>query len=151
MGCATAYHLAKRGRRVLLLEQFAIGHERGSSHGHSRIFRLAYLPDYVRLAQRGVPALARAGKESARICCSRPADSISPTPAATIEIPAPPLATGVPFELLDHAALQRLPQFAVPSASIGIYQADTGILDATKCVLTLASEGPLARGDHRLM
>jgi sarcosine oxidase len=52
MGCATVYHLAKRGRRVLLLEQFAIGHDRGSSHGHSRIFRLAYdAPDYVRLAQ----------------------------------------------------------------------------------------------------
>ena len=56
MGCATAYHLAKRGRRVLLLEQFAIGHDRGSSHGHSRIFRLVYdSPDYVRLAQAAFP------------------------------------------------------------------------------------------------
>src|SRR4029078_2382577 len=56
MGCATAYHLAKRGRRVLLLEQFAIGHDRGSSHGHSRILRFAYdTPDYVSLAQVALP------------------------------------------------------------------------------------------------
>src|SRR6185436_10947061 len=56
MGSATAYQLAKRGRRVLLLEQFAIGHERGSSHGHSRIIRLAYdALDYVRLAQAAYP------------------------------------------------------------------------------------------------
>src|SRR5262245_61466426 len=56
MGCATAYQPAKRGRRVLLLEQFAIGHERGSSHGRSRIIRLAYdAPEYVRLAQAAYP------------------------------------------------------------------------------------------------
>src|SRR5215217_3093020 len=65
MGCATAYHLAKRGRRVLLLEQFAIGHDRGSSHGHSRIFRLAYdAPDYVRLAQAAFPLWRALERES---------------------------------------------------------------------------------------
>ena len=38
MGCAAAYQLsAREGRRVLLLEQFALGHDRGSSHGPSRI------------------------------------------------------------------------------------------------------------------
>src|SRR5262249_2742068 len=52
MGCAAAYHLARDGRRVLLLERFAIGHDRGSSHGPSRIIRLAYdTADYVRLAE----------------------------------------------------------------------------------------------------
>src|SRR5438046_562132 len=56
MGYATAYHLAKRGRRVLLLEQFIAVHERGSSHGHSRIFRLVYdSPDYVQLARAAYP------------------------------------------------------------------------------------------------
>jgi sarcosine oxidase len=51
-GVATARALARSGRGVLLLEQFALGHDRGSSHGGSRIFRLSY-PDahYVRLAQ----------------------------------------------------------------------------------------------------
>src|SRR5512134_1267231 len=52
MGSATAYHLARAGRSVLLLEQFDLGHTRGSSHGESRIIRLSYdHPTYVRLAQ----------------------------------------------------------------------------------------------------
>jgi len=42
MGSAAAYHLAARGARVLALEQFDIPHELGSSHGESRIIRLAY-------------------------------------------------------------------------------------------------------------
>jgi sarcosine oxidase len=42
MGSAAAYHLAIDKRRVLLLEQFEIGHTRASSHGESRIFRFAY-------------------------------------------------------------------------------------------------------------
>jgi sarcosine oxidase len=44
MGAATAWWLARRGQDVTLLEQFEPGHVRGSSHGGSRIFRLAY-PD----------------------------------------------------------------------------------------------------------
>ena len=42
MGLATAYHLARDGRRVLLLEARGIGHQDGSSHGPSRLIRLAY-------------------------------------------------------------------------------------------------------------
>ena len=53
MGAAAAWRLAQRGADVTLLEQFGPGHERGASHGSSRIFRLAYAePEYVRLAQR---------------------------------------------------------------------------------------------------
>jgi len=37
MGSAAAYQLALRGKRVLGLEQFTPGHNRGSSHGHSRV------------------------------------------------------------------------------------------------------------------
>ena len=51
-GVATARALAQAGRGVVLVEQFALGHDRGSSHGASRIFRLSYPdPHYVRLAQ----------------------------------------------------------------------------------------------------
>ncbi|MBA2625360.1 MAG: FAD-dependent oxidoreductase, partial [Acidimicrobiia bacterium] len=57
MGSATAWHLARRGRSVALLERFGAGHTRGSSHGGTRIFRLAYVDGvYVHLAraaQRG--------------------------------------------------------------------------------------------------
>ena len=54
MGAASAFHLARRGRRVLGLEQYGPLHSRGSSHGHSRIIRLAYHehPDYVPLLRR---------------------------------------------------------------------------------------------------
>src|SRR3954471_5163171 len=55
MGAATAHARAVRGRRVALVEQFAAGHDRGSSHGPSRIFRLAYQDaSYIPLAQRAM-------------------------------------------------------------------------------------------------
>src|SRR5262249_38862977 len=53
MGSAAAWQLAARGARVLGLEQFALGHDRGSSHGLSRIIRQAYYEDpaYVPLVR----------------------------------------------------------------------------------------------------
>ena len=60
MGSAAAYHLAKRGEPVVLIEQFALGHDRGSSHGAARITRHSYAdPAYARL----MPAAFRAWKE----------------------------------------------------------------------------------------
>ncbi|HEY9375639.1 MAG TPA: FAD-dependent oxidoreductase, partial [Jiangellaceae bacterium] len=51
MGSAAAWQLARRGADVVLLEQFGLGHARGSSHGSSRIVRLSYEdPFYVELA-----------------------------------------------------------------------------------------------------
>src|SRR5689334_21265897 len=54
MGSAACYYLAKRGVRVLGLEQFSIPHERGSHTGQSRIIRKAYFEhaDYVPLLER---------------------------------------------------------------------------------------------------
>lgn len=54
MGSAAAFHLARRGQRVLGLEQFELAHQRGSSHGLTRIIRLAYHedPSYVPLLRR---------------------------------------------------------------------------------------------------
>src|SRR3954466_11815054 len=57
MGSAAAYHLARRGEPVLLVEQFALGHDRGSSHGAARIARHSYADShYARL----MPAAFRA-------------------------------------------------------------------------------------------
>jgi sarcosine oxidase len=52
MGCATAWALRERGAEVAVYEQFELDHDRGSSHGRTRIFRVAY-PDaaWVRFAQ----------------------------------------------------------------------------------------------------
>src|ERR1051325_6609168 len=54
MGSSACMHLARRGAKVLGLEQFDIPHALGSSHGYSRMIRLAYYehPDYVPLLRR---------------------------------------------------------------------------------------------------
>src|ERR1700761_3321196 len=54
MGSAALYHLAARGQRVVGLERAIPGHEGGSSHGESRIIRMAYFehPSYVPLLRR---------------------------------------------------------------------------------------------------
>src|SRR5215204_5621131 len=54
MGAATCDQLARRGVRVLGLEQFGLVHGLGSSHGHTRMIRLTYYehPDYVPLLHR---------------------------------------------------------------------------------------------------
>ena len=50
MGSATAWQLARRGRNVVLLEQFEPGHTKGASHGRSRNFNVSYSqPEYVAL------------------------------------------------------------------------------------------------------
>src|SRR5271157_2273107 len=55
MGASVSYNLAKRGLRVLTLERYGVNHEFGSSHGQTRIIRLAYYED-----PRYVPLLRRA-------------------------------------------------------------------------------------------
>ena len=54
MGSSACYHLAKRGAKVLGLDQFEIPHNKGSHHGKSRMIRKAYYehPDYVPLLER---------------------------------------------------------------------------------------------------
>jgi sarcosine oxidase len=144
MGAAAAYHLAGRGRRVLLLEQFAIGHERGSSHGHSRIFRLAYdSPDYVKLALAALPLWREleqdAGAELLRITGGLDiGDTGDPAMAATRDALA---GLGLPVETVDRqAAAERFPQFAFGEETVGLFQPTSGILDATACVLAMVAQ-----------
>ena len=68
MGSAALWQLAQRGARVLGIEQFSRGHDRGSSHGDSRIIRYAYFehPDYVPLLRRS-GALWRELETSSRV------------------------------------------------------------------------------------
>ena len=71
MGSAAAWQLASRGHEVTLLEQFEPGHTNGSSHGSSRIFRLAYAdPFYVALAARALPLWRQVEQESGRAVLS---------------------------------------------------------------------------------
>ena len=68
MGSAAARHLAARGKRVLGLERFTPAHDRGSSHGGSRIIRQSYFEDpaYVPLLLRAYELWAEAEKEAGR-------------------------------------------------------------------------------------
>jgi sarcosine oxidase len=66
MGSAALHRLAVRGIKVCGLEQFEIGHDRGSSHGATRIIRKAYFehPDYVPLLNRAYAMWDRVEEES---------------------------------------------------------------------------------------
>ena len=68
MGSAAAAHVASRGKRVLGLEQFQPGHEHGSSHGRSRVIRLAYFEDpaYVPLLRRSYELWRRLERDTGR-------------------------------------------------------------------------------------
>ena len=66
MGSAAAYHLARRGQRVLGLEKFTPAHDKGSSHGGSRITRQSYFEDpaYVPLLLRAYELWEGLAKDS---------------------------------------------------------------------------------------
>jgi sarcosine oxidase len=143
IGCAAAYQLARDGYRVTLLEQFAIGHETGSSHGPSRIIRLAYDgADYVALA-RSSYAMWRELEAETGECLLVPTGGLdigAPAAFALDGIRATFEATGVPFEQLDgDEIMRRFPQFTLPEGTIGLYQPDYSLLAANRCVAAIAS------------
>ncbi|HYL83802.1 MAG TPA: FAD-dependent oxidoreductase, partial [Candidatus Angelobacter sp.] len=55
-GAWTAWCLAKRGKRVVLVEAYAPGHSRASSGGETRIIRMGYGADelYTQWSQRSL-------------------------------------------------------------------------------------------------
>ena len=141
-GAATAYELAKRGASVTLLEQFAIGHDRGSSQGHSRIFRFAYdLPDYARLAMRSLKSWraleADCGESLLTITGGL---DLGPAGSVSLEATAQSMtATGARFDRLDsHELMQRFGQWRVPDDWVALHSVDAGILNPTHCVEVIA-------------
>jgi len=66
MGSAAAQHLAERGARVLGIEQFTAAHDKGSSHGGSRMIRQAYFesPDYIPLVLRAYELWRRVERDT---------------------------------------------------------------------------------------
>ena len=144
MGCAAAYHCAQDGKRVLILEQFALGHALGSSHGGSRIFR--YVHDRVDDA-REMPATfqlwRRLERDSGRNVL-RMTGGLYMSPAADTWITrAIPVldALGWPYRLLRGAELRaNYPQFAMPQDWIGVAQPDAGILSPPEAMAALLVE-----------
>src|SRR6476469_1828103 len=111
MGAATAHALVAQGRRVAMVEQFAAGHDRGSSHGRSRIFRLAYQDaSYIPLAQRAL-RLWRTLSEECGTALLETTGGIDHGPADALnEIATNLAAQDVPSQLLPAAeATERWP------------------------------------------
>lgn len=144
MGCSTAYQLAKAGQRVLLLEQFQIGHTQGSSHGPSRIIRLAYDGlDYVQLARAAYEHWHELELDSGLSLMQKMGglDFGPPDAFAMDGIRATMQAAGVPFEDVDATEImRRYPQFKVPDDTVGTYQADYSLLAADACVAAYAAQ-----------
>lgn len=139
VGAATADTLQRRGQRVLLLEQFAPGHTRGSSHGDGRILRFAYPePIYLEMALRAYPAWhelgERAGGPFMQLTggwdCG-PADS-----PHLRELEENFQRFGIPYERLSaQESLRRFPHFHLEAGSEVIYQPEGGVLFATPALL----------------
>ncbi len=130
-GAATARALAQSGRGVLLLEQLALGHDRGSSHGASRIFRLSY-PDahYVRLAQGALEAWRELEDESGATLIVR---SGGLDFGATVTTNARALAScGVRYELLTGSEVARRWPLATEPDEPVLFQPDGGTILADR-------------------
>jgi sarcosine oxidase len=153
IGSATAWRLARAGFRVRLLEQFAVGHEQGSSHGPSRMIRLAYEePEYAELGREAFRLWRDLEEESGEALLRMTGGLDVGTPDAyemegivrTYE------TLGMPYERLDRDELRRrYPQLNLPEGTIGLHQQDYGILAATRCVMTLAARAAAAGADVR--
>jgi sarcosine oxidase len=146
MGSAAAYHLAKAGRRVLLLERFEIGHSQGSSHGESRIFRFAYNnPQYARLAMQCLPlwrALeAESGQRLLEVIGGLDLAS-EPAHYPAVDAVAEALAqVGARFEVLDAPALAaRYPQWRLGDAARAVFSPDSGFVRATRSVQVMVAQ-----------
>jgi sarcosine oxidase len=139
MGTAAAYELARRGRRVLGIEQFAIGHDRGSSHGETRVIRKAYFehPDYVPLLRRAYERWYDLEQQSGQrlfiecgVLCLGPPDS---------EVVAGVLTAAgdhaLPVETLAAADLRKQhPQFQIDDSWHGVLERNAGLLFVERCV-----------------
>ncbi len=140
MGSAAAYQLARRGEPVVVVEQFPLGHNRGSSHGVGRITRHSYAdPAYARL----MPAAFRAWRDleaaSGRNLylrtggvsfCPSKVDYVARVAANLDEI-------GVPHGRLTATRLRKaFPAFQVPDDTDVVFEPDAGILAAARIVQT---------------
>jgi len=137
MGSATAWWLARRGHDVVLLEQFEQGHNRGSSHGATRIFRFAYSdPVYVRMAMDALP-LWRELEAEANTTLVETTGAVDHGDPATIQAIADALdANSAAYELLDaRQAEARWPHMRFDRAVI--HHHDGGRCLADRAVRTL--------------
>ena len=131
MGSAAVHQLARRGRRVLGLDRFGPAHDRGSSHGGSRIYRQSYFEDpaYVPLLQRAWDLWHRLAADSGR-------DVFVPTGGLYVGRPdgrtfggslRAALHWDLPHEVLDPTEVgRRFPTFRPAADELALWEARAG-------------------------
>jgi len=140
MGSAAIYHLARRGRRVLGFEQFDIPHELGSSHGITRIIRLAYYehPSYLPLLRRAYELWrdlqAAAGEQllflTGSVDAGPPDSQVFEGSRKSCEI------YGLAHEVFDSAELtRRFPGYRLPASTMAVFQPEGGFLTPERCIV----------------
>ncbi len=132
-GSAAALSLARAGADVHLFDQFPFRHTRGSSHGPTRLFRLAYFerPEYVPLLRRALDQWRKLERE---------ADIPLFVQSGLLEVGQceGPLLSGIraaadthhlEIESYDEAALaDRFPWFAFEAGATGVFETEAGYL-----------------------
>ncbi|MDQ6886824.1 MAG: N-methyl-L-tryptophan oxidase [Gemmatimonadota bacterium] len=142
MGSATIHALAKRGLRVLGLDLFTPPHQKGSTHGRTRIIREAYYehPLYVPLVQQAYRAWSDLERESGRALFLRTGGMMLGPPEGELVAGARSSAErhGLPHELLDAPRIRELfPAFAPEEDMIGLLEPRAGLLLPELCVESL--------------
>ena len=140
VGSAALYHLASRGVRVLGIDRFPGGHDRGSSHGHSRISRLAYFehPDYEPLLRRAYDLWAELERMQVESLLLRTGLlEVGPPKGPTIRgvLAAASQHRLVVEELSPDECRRCFPGFVVPDGSVAVFEAQAGVLRVERCVL----------------
>jgi sarcosine oxidase len=140
MGLATAHALVRAGHEVTVYEQFEQGHARGSSHGRTRIFRLAYLePDWVRLAQEALVAWRQLESETGTQLLELTGlleivDDLADSSASGLD------AAGVRWERLDREEAERRFPVRLPEGSFAVLQPEAGTIRSDLALDALARD-----------
>jgi len=139
MGSAAACHLAKRGQRVLGLEQFQPPHDRGSSHGRTRVIRQAYFehPAYVPLLLRAYELWRELERESGEQLLLLPGglmmgEENSEVVGGTIRSAC---EHGLPHEMFDAREIRRrFPLFKICDSTVGVFEKAAGMVFCERAI-----------------
>ncbi|MFN8589999.1 MAG: N-methyl-L-tryptophan oxidase [Thermomicrobiales bacterium] len=150
MGSAACYHLARRGVRTLGLERYDIPHMMGSSHGFTRIIRLAYYehPSYVPLLLRAFELWDDLAAASGRhlLQVTGTIDASAADEIVFTESLASCERFDLPHEVLTSAELTaRYPGYRLPAGHMALFQPRGGYLVPERCI-SAHVEGALAVG-----
>jgi len=139
MGSAAACHLAARGKRVLGLEQFGVAHDRGSSHGESRVIRQAYFEDeaYVPLLLRAYELWEQLERDSGMELLTITGGLMIGSPESSVVRGSLDSARmhGLAHEMLDAKELRRrYPPLRPQPGVVALFETMAGVLHPEQCI-----------------